>query len=157
MYSPYDVRNAYPSRHTKAEGKFTPQICRSRIFVLANECARVVPMYPSQSQSAMSHLHSLAHNLPPRTCAHYMLCRLCDWYIRCDSASFRPPPPGLKLRISMYHSPLWAMPKSKAENAVRLERNSTICTHSCWWWAQGSLFSFYSYYRARIKLCCKVQ
>ena len=63
MYSPYDVRNAYPSRHTKAEGKFTPQICRSRIFVPANECTRVVPMYPSQSQSAMSHLHSLAQSM----------------------------------------------------------------------------------------------
>ena len=61
MYSPYDVRNAYPSRHTKAEGKFTPQICRSRIFVPANECTRVVPMYPSQS--AMSHLHSLAQSM----------------------------------------------------------------------------------------------
>ena len=63
MYSPYDVRHAYPSRHTKAEGKFTPQICRSRIFVPANECTRVVPMYPSQSQSAMSHLHSLAQSM----------------------------------------------------------------------------------------------
>ena len=63
MHSPYDVRNAYPSRHTKAEGKFTPQICRSRIFVPANECTRVVPMYPSQSQSAMSHLHSLAQSM----------------------------------------------------------------------------------------------
>ena len=63
MYSPYDVRNAYPSRHTKAEGKFTPQTCRSRIFVPANECTRVVPMYPSQSQSAMSHLHSLAQSM----------------------------------------------------------------------------------------------
>ena len=49
------------SRHTKAEGKFTPQICRSRIFVPANECTRVVPMYPSQS--AMSHLHSLAQSM----------------------------------------------------------------------------------------------
>ena len=49
------------SRHTKAEGKFTPQICRSRIFVPANECARVVPMYPSQS--AMSHLHSSAQSV----------------------------------------------------------------------------------------------
>ena len=61
MYSPYDVRHAYPSRHTKAEGKFTPQICRSRIFVPANECTRVVPMYPSQS--AMSHLHSVAQSM----------------------------------------------------------------------------------------------
>ena len=49
------------SRHTKAEGKFTPQICRSRIFVPANECTLVVPMYPSQS--AMSHLHSLAQSM----------------------------------------------------------------------------------------------
>ena len=49
------------SRHTKAECKFTPQICRSRIFVPANECTRVVPMYPSQS--AMSHLHSLAQSM----------------------------------------------------------------------------------------------
>ena len=49
------------TRHTKAEGKFTPQICRSRIFVPANECTRVVPMYPSQS--AMSHLHSLAQSM----------------------------------------------------------------------------------------------
>ena len=49
------------SRHTQAEGKFTPQICRSRIFVPANECTRVVPMYPSQS--AMSHLHSLAQSM----------------------------------------------------------------------------------------------
>ena len=49
------------SRHTKAEGKFIPQICRSRIFVPANECTRVVPMYPSQS--AMSHLHSLAQSM----------------------------------------------------------------------------------------------
>ena len=49
------------SRHTKAEGKFTPQICRSRIFVPANECTWVVPMYPSQS--AMSHLHSLAQSM----------------------------------------------------------------------------------------------
>ena len=49
------------SRHTKAEGKFTPQICRSRIFVPANECTRVVPMYPSQS--AMQHLHSLAQSM----------------------------------------------------------------------------------------------
>ena len=49
------------SRHTKAGGKFTPQICRSRIFVPANECARVVPMYPCQS--AMSHLHSLAQSV----------------------------------------------------------------------------------------------
>ena len=49
------------SRHTKAGGKFTPQICRSRIFVPANECTRVVPMYPSQS--AMSHLHSLAQSM----------------------------------------------------------------------------------------------
>ena len=49
------------SRHTKAGGKLTPQICRSRIFVPANECARVVPMYPSQS--AMSHLHSLARSV----------------------------------------------------------------------------------------------
>ena len=49
------------SSHTKAEGKFTPQICRSRIFVPANECTRVVPMYPSQS--AMSHLHSLAQSM----------------------------------------------------------------------------------------------
>ena len=47
------------SRHTKAEGKFTRQICRSRIFVPANECTRVVPMYPSQS--AMS--HSLAQSM----------------------------------------------------------------------------------------------
>ena len=49
------------SRHTKAEGKFTPQICRSRIFVPANECTRVVPMYPSQS--AMSHVHYLAQSM----------------------------------------------------------------------------------------------
>ena len=49
------------SRHTKAAGKFTPQICGARIFVLANECTRVVPMYPSQS--AMSHLHSLAQSM----------------------------------------------------------------------------------------------
>ena len=49
------------SRHTKAAGKFTPQICGARIFVLANECTRVVPMYPAQS--AMSHLHSLAPSM----------------------------------------------------------------------------------------------
>ena len=31
------------------------------MFVLANECTRVVPMYPAQS--AMSHLHSLAPSM----------------------------------------------------------------------------------------------
>ena len=51
----------FDPRHTKAGGKFTPQICRSRIFVPANECTRVVPMYPSQS--AMSHLHSSAQSM----------------------------------------------------------------------------------------------
>ena len=51
----------FDSRHTKAGGKSTPQICRSRIFVPASECARVVPMYPSQS--AMSHLHSSGQSM----------------------------------------------------------------------------------------------
>ena len=58
MYSPCDVRNAYHSFPTQGIQK---QICRSRIFVPANECTHVVPMYPSQS--AMSHLHSLAQSM----------------------------------------------------------------------------------------------
>ena len=65
MDSPCDVRNAYPSFRTQGVQmrglKFNPQICRSRIFVPAKECTRVVPMYPSQS--AMSHLHSLAQSM----------------------------------------------------------------------------------------------
>ena len=82
MYSPYDVRNA--------EGKFTPQICRSRIFVPANECTRVVPMYPSQSQSAMSHLHSLAQSMYIATFLpeHVLTTRFAD-YVTSTSGAIR--------------------------------------------------------------------
>ena len=95
MHSPCDARNLTPlsdSRHTKAEGKFTHQICRSRIFVPANERARVVPMYPSQS--SMSHLHSLAQSMYIATFLpkHVITTCFADYV----TASFRPPPPGLK-------------------------------------------------------------
>ena len=97
-------------RHTKAGGKFTPQICRSRIFVPANECARVVPMYPSQS--AMSHLHSLAQSTYVATFLpkHVITTRFAD-YVTSTSGAIRlafdllPWPqviyfPGLSLVVS---------------------------------------------------------
>ena len=117
MHSPCDARNIQKClplfsapRHTKAGGKFTLQICRSRIFVPANECARVVPMYPSQS--AMSHLHSLAQSTYVATFLpkHVITTRFAD-YVTTTSGAIRlafdllPWPqviyfPGLSLVVS---------------------------------------------------------
>ena len=64
----------FDSRHTKAGGKFTPLRACQRV----RPCCSNVPFPVGDVAFTFFSAKCVRSNLSPKTCNHYMLCRLCN-------------------------------------------------------------------------------